>query len=387
MSVSPEPSPLSTVAHRAPTSSRTASPTRHTPFSTGPPPCARRTPRSRTPTTCPTSPCTSSCAGGPVRLDEICVVLVHAGEHDRGVRGRFAYVDRLNRHPVDAAGVKALGGPGGVVVLEFREGVAAGGGLHGGVVPVHGPVGPPRRPVVGDVGHHDLPLGLVQVLGNGHHEVIRIRIRQRLRRHLPRHGRRTRRCTRHRGRRRGRRRDRRRRTRRRRLRIGSVRRHAHRRGRPATARTGHRPARHHHRQRAPPGAPPPPTRRTRQRRRAGRRLTARHRRTRRPAARHRRARRHRHRLAGRRKNRKPRHGGTPPTGTMTPITLPAPTRRRKTHQHPITGPAPKAAQETTAPLDEQEGRAGLNHHHNTCDRDHHDGRVSDDPSDSKDPRP
>ena len=190
MSVSPEPSLLSTVAHRAPTSSRTASPTRHTPFSTGPPPCARRTPRSRTPTTCPTSPCTSSCAGGPVRLDEICVVLVHAGEHDRGVRGRFAYVDRLNRHPVDAAGVKALGGPGGVVVLEFREGVAAGGGLHGGVVPVHGPIGPPRRPVVGDVGHHDLPLGLVQALGDGHHEVIRVRIRQRLRRHIPRHGRR-----------------------------------------------------------------------------------------------------------------------------------------------------------------------------------------------------
>ena len=38
----------------------------------------------------------------------------------------------------------------------------------------------------------------------------------------------------------------------------------------------------------------------------------------------------RHRHAGRQKNRKPRHGGTPPTGTMTPITLPAPTRQRKT---------------------------------------------------------
>ena len=65
---------------------------------------------------------------------------------------------------------------------------------------------------------------------------------------------------------------------------------------------------------------------------------------------------------------------------MTPITLPAPTRRRKTRQHPITGPAPKAAQETTAPLDEHEGRAGLNYHHNTCDRGHHDGRVGGDPS-------
>ena len=308
MSVSPEPSLLSTVAHRAPTSSRTASPTRHTPFSTGPPPCARRTPRSRTPTTCPTSPCTSSCAGGPVRLDEICVVLVHAGEHDRGVRGRFAYVDRLNRHPVDAAGVKALGGPGGVVVLEFREGVAAGGGLHGGVAPVHGPIGPPRRPIVGDVGHHDLLLGLVQVLGNGRHEVIRVRIRQRLRRHLPRRRRSTRRRRRRsRGRLHGRRRSRRRR----RL-IGRAGRHAHRRGRPAPARARHRPARHHQRQSAPPGAPPPPaappTRRTR----------------RRPAARQRRVRRHRHQHAGQRKNRKPRHGGTPPTGTMTPTTLPAP---------------------------------------------------------------
>ena len=32
------------------------------------------------------------------------------------------------------------------------------------------------------------------------------------------------------------------------------------------------------------------------------------------------------------------------------------------------------------PLDEHEGRAGLNYHHNTCDRGHHDGRVGGDPS-------
>ena len=36
-------------------------------------------------------------AGGPVRLDEICVALVHAGEHDRLVRSCVVQHDILNR--------------------------------------------------------------------------------------------------------------------------------------------------------------------------------------------------------------------------------------------------------------------------------------------------